>query len=127
MGEKINFDFNKGKKIEENHRQEESRERLAEFSDEQRARIKEKAQPFLDFVRFVISEKGKKLKNLEISKFSYDEAKDKTKDYSNEELIGWLTNSGVEEWQKKPSFFHAIYDEMAARLPNSLKNRVKKK
>ncbi|QQS15744.1 MAG: hypothetical protein IPK84_00020 [Candidatus Moraniibacteriota bacterium] len=36
--------------------------------------------------------------------------------YSGDELRGWLQNSDISEWKKKPWFFAAVCDEMRRRI-----------
>lgn len=100
MGEIIQFDFNKDKKT----------------SNEEN-KIKKDDILFKKFVRFVISDKHKKFKNLEIKRMSYDEDKKLVSEYTNEQLVNWIVDSEESDWITKPSFYRAVYDEIKSRLP----------
>lgn len=100
MGEIIQFDFNKDKKT----------------SDEEN-KINKDDILFKKFVHFVISDKHKKFKNLEIKQMSYDEDRKLVSEYTNEQLVNWIVDSNESDWITKPSFYRAVYDEIKSRLP----------
>lgn len=119
MGEIIKFDFNNKKKIKESNF---DKNNEAAFSGDEE--LKKAAEPFIKFIRFVISDKHKRFINLKITQFASSEIKKTVSQYSNEELIGWLLDYDEDDWVKKPSFYRAVYDEMKNRLPDKFKGNL---
>lgn len=119
MGEVIRFDFNKNKKIE-NEEVVKSPEVL-EMSDgtdtEEENLIKENDIFFRKFAHFVLSDRHKKFKNLEVKQMPYESAQKLVNKYTNEQLLDWMTTSDESEWVVRPSFYKAIYNEIKSRLP----------
>lgn len=108
----IQFDFNKSRKIEN------SEQEIVEkpISNEEN-KITEDDILFKKFVHFVISDRHKKFKNLEIKQLPYNQAKDLVSTYTNEQLINWMVDSDESDWVVRPSFYRAIYNETKQRLP----------
>jgi len=119
MGEIIRFDFNKNKKVEDKEalNNDETVDILDGSNTEEENRIKENDIIFKKFVYFVISDRHKKFKNLEIKQMPYESARKLVSNYTNEQLVEWITNSDESEWVVRPSFYIAIYNEIKSRLP----------
>jgi hypothetical protein len=112
MGEVIHFDFNKNRRIPDKEETKEPKENIV-YPEE----IKKEGDFWLKFIRFIISDKGKKLTNLPVKLEAFSQAQKTVKNYTNEELLGWLENYNENDWETKPSFFRAVYEELKIRLP----------
>ena len=128
----MNFDFNKGRKTEvsspdvtnDNPSEKKDIDKSAGLTDREKE-IQKLADPFLKFIRFVISDKHKRFMNLQVTKLSFNQARETVSKYSNEELINWLIDHDESEWVVKPAFYMAVYREMEDRLPERFKNKLK--
>ena len=112
MGDIIKFDFVGNKRIPETGKEEKTEKRTSHGVE-----IPERLMPFIKFIDFVISDKYDKLTNLEVTKEAFLISAEIVKNYTNEELIGWLENSSESDWRSKPSFYKAVYEELKIRMP----------
>ncbi len=113
MGEIIKFDFLNKKRITEGKQIEESVQE--NISKEE---IPERLPPYIKFIKFVLSDKYEKLKNLQVTHEALNVYMETVKNYTDEELIGWLENSSESEWKAKPSFYLSVYEELRERFPH---------
>lgn len=108
MGEIINFDFNKNKKIETSVNEEVSNTEWWKENEKQ-------PLLFIKFAKFLISEDAKKIKNLPTTPEAFSQSQQIVKDYTTKQLMDWFNNSNEQDWQVKPSFFRAIIEELKSR------------
>ena len=117
MGKIIKFDFINKERISEKGEIKNPQKKPVDIKDHIKEQMGE-AVPFIKFITFAASEKGRILLNLTITPLAFSQAKEIVKNYKDEELTNWLLNHSEAEWQSKPSFYRAVYEELNFRAGN---------
>ncbi|MCX6745086.1 MAG: hypothetical protein NTX82_06195 [Candidatus Parcubacteria bacterium] len=129
MGEIIRPDFGRRKKEEPKEPDEEAKIQItnlpakmtpAEMAVTESAfevAYGEDKGPFLlEYMELAFSDKIKKLSNLKASQAAITQARSIVKDYTTENLLGWLKKSTEIDWQTRAGFFQAMLAELKMRM-----------
>jgi hypothetical protein len=110
-GKVIHFDFNKGKRIDNDPLSSTEELRKEEEPEKEKNLV-------VRFAKFLISEKAKKIMNLPATRDSYAQAEIDLKKWSVREMISWLEESEEEDWQTKPSLCRAMIEALKIKARN---------
>ena len=69
-----------------------------------------------EYLELTLSGKVQKLLNLTASPSALLKAREIVRNYTTEELLGWMKNSTEDDWQKRAGFFQAIWAELKRRM-----------
>lgn len=106
----IYFDFKNKKVVEEKLESESVKEKEVD------EKMSGKTGHYAEFIQFLISGSAKKLMSLRVSPTSLHQYCELVKSYDTKDLIGWLEKTNENDWEKKASFFQAIFGELKSRL-----------
>ena len=129
MGEIIRPDFGRRKKEESKEPEEEAKIQITNLpakmtpaeiavteSAFEVASGEDKGPLLLEYMELAFSDKIKKLSNLKASQSALTKARETVKDYSTEDLLGWLKKSNESDWQTRAGFFQAMLAELKKRM-----------
>lgn len=117
MGEIIRFDFKKGKRIDDKKEPSDKKETVSKKTEGKNINNESEDELLRRYALLIIKTGNfKKLMQLPVSPSTLETNKQIVKDYTTEELLGWLEDKEESDWVAKASFFQAIYNELKLRF-----------
>jgi hypothetical protein len=127
MGDILRPDFSRGKtevprdesksSIGKNLTAENKAEEMTkQESDSTAVERERKAQELIRFLQLFADAKTKKLASLTASPSALTQARAIVKEYSTEELLGWMEKSTENDWQTRAGFYQSVWAELRMRM-----------